>query len=198
MTEFILKQLEDYIPSIIEVQHYTKIVTLIREEPRCFWRDCFPAHVTGSALLLNHTGDKVLLNHHKALDKWIQFGGHADGNPDIMDVAKRETEEEAGIFDFTFAIDGIFDVDTHSVPTNDAKGEPEHEHFDIRYLVQCTKDVDFKISDESVNLKWCNFDEAVELAKSNNPSLDVKDVNGMGRMLHKWNEWQQKQQKCAA
>lgn len=186
MTELILKQLHDYRSSTSEQEHYDKIVKLIKTEPRCFWRDCFPSHITGSALLINHTGDKVLLNHHKALNKWLGFGGHADGNADILDVAKRETEEEAGIFDFKLAINGIFDVDTHPIPANEKKSEPAHEHFDIRYLFQCTKDVDFKISDESVDIKWCNFEEALYLLNSN------KDNHGaMLRLIKKWHGWQQ-------
>ncbi len=182
MTNF-LKELDTYVPTKEEQCHYEKIVHLVEAEPRCFWRDCFPAHITGSSLLINKEGNQVLLNHHKFLNKWLGFGGHADGSTDILEVARRETKEESSISEFTLAIEGIFNVSTHPIPANSNKEEPPHEHFNIDYLFQCTHSNAFQISDESVTLRWCNFDQAITLVKSH---------ESMTRMLHKWGKWQEK------
>ncbi len=112
---------------------------------------------------------------------WIQFGGHADGSSDILDVAQRELEEESGITKFELVSNGIFDVDTHAIPANPKKSEPSHEHFDIRYLFQCTSNDNFVISDESVNMKWCSYEEAIKL-------IHPEDLSVL-RMLDKWKTW---------
>lgn len=181
MTYNTLDDLKAYKPSFLEEDDYNKIISLIEKEPECYGRGCFPAHVTGSAFLINKAGDKVLLNHHKSLNIWLQFGGHADGDSDILAVAKRELEEESGIKDFKHICFGetkIFDIDTHIIPANDLKNEPEHAHYDLRYLFQCQGREAFSISDESLELRWCSYDEAIVL-------MNLED-KGVRRMLDKW------------
>lgn len=60
---------------------------------RPFERTTLPSHFTGSALLASKDFSKILLNHHLSLDKWIQFGGHADGNADLLSVAKESLKK---------------------------------------------------------------------------------------------------------
>lgn len=154
--------------------------TLIQNHPDCFWRTHFtPGHVTGSGLLVSNDNRRVLLNHHKFLDMWIGFGGHADGERDIFSVCRREIMEESGIDNIEPLTDKIVDVSVHPVPSNPVKGEPAHQHFDIRYIfrVKDAADENFSISDESVSLRWCDYDEAMTLV---NP--DDKIV----RLLKKW------------
>lgn len=154
-----------------------RVIGLLRSAPGCFYRSHFnPGHITGSALLISKDGARALMNHHGSLDKWICFGGHADGETDIANVALRELQEESGIMDVDFAHDGIFDVDIHAIPPNLKKGEPAHEHFDIRYLLQVTGNDNFIISDESRAMKWCGYDEAMHLAGD----------GSMRRLLQKW------------
>ena len=117
-----------------------------------------------------------MLNHHKFLNIWICFGGHADGEEDILSVALRETQEETGIDDIRLLFDGIFDVDIHAIPENPKKGEPAHEHFDICYLLQAGHD-NFVVSPESLDMKWCAYDEAIEVCRNDERMI---------RMLGKW------------
>lgn len=138
-----------------------KFLELLKE-PRCFHRDCFPGHITGSALLLNVKGDKILMNHHKFLGFWMQFGGHADGDEDILAVAIKETMEESGITSFKPVTADIVDLDIHEVPANTKKNEPAHFHYDIRYVMQMTGEQQSVLSDESIALQWMTFDEAKE------------------------------------
>ena len=170
----ILKEIESYQAGEAEVAFIRPFIDLLSSE-RSFYRDYFtPGHITGSALLLNKSGTKVLMNHHKSLDKWLCFGGHADGEQNILNVTRREIVEESGIEIVEPIFNQIFDLDIHPIPANDRKGEPLHSHYDIRYVFKA-QDENFKISDESLNLKWCNFEEAEQLAGS----------SGMKRLLAK-------------
>ena len=134
-----------------------QIVALYPYAPECLYRSYFkPGHITGSGVLVSADGQRVLLNHHKFLDKWLYFGGHADGDSDILNVARREVEEESGLNDFDLAYNDILSLDVHTIPENAAKGEPGHKHFDVLYLFQMRKGSNETpaLSDESVTLKW--------------------------------------------
>jgi len=45
--------------------------------------------------LIDSKGERVLLTHHKKLGKWLQLGGHSDGNSNMLDVALKEAKEES-------------------------------------------------------------------------------------------------------
>ena len=174
--------LRDHKPNAGEEAHLRDIRSLIETYgDRCFYRDHFdPGHMTGSGLLISADGNRVLMNHHKFLDMWICFGGHADGERDILNVALREVIEESGIADVEPAWDGIFSVDVHGIPANAKKGEPPHKHFDIRYLfrVRNAANENFAESEESNILRWCGYEEACALATPHDYS--------MHRLLDKW------------
>jgi 8-oxo-dGTP pyrophosphatase MutT (NUDIX family) len=82
--------------------------------PRCFHRDCFPGHFTGSALVVSADGSRALLHHHRKLDRWLQFGGHCDGDVNVPRVAQREAFEESGISGLILASARPFDLDIHT------------------------------------------------------------------------------------
>jgi 8-oxo-dGTP pyrophosphatase MutT (NUDIX family) len=123
------------------------------EIPECAERTCYPGHLTGSGWLMNSAGDSVLLTHHAKLDLWLQLGGHADGNWDILGVARREVEEESGLTQFELESVEIFDIDVHRIPARGS--EPEHYHYDIRYAFRMQSAADqFVVSNESHDLSW--------------------------------------------
>lgn len=121
--------------------------------PHCFERSHAAGHMTGSAWLLNTAGDKALLTLHHNLQRWMQTGGHADGDPDLLRVALREAEEESGISGITPISNDIFDIDIHLIPDRPARGEPAHYHYDVRYLLRAPHE-QFTISPESDDLAW--------------------------------------------
>jgi len=52
-------------------------------------------HITASAWVVDRAGTMALLTHHRKLGRWLQLGGHADGDPDVRRVALREAMEAA-------------------------------------------------------------------------------------------------------
>ena len=128
-----------------------QLLQFIRSTPDCFERSHAAGHITGSAWLLNPSGDKALMTHHRKLRRWLQPGGHADGQSDTAAVALREATEESGIEGIILLSDAIFDIDIHLIPAR--PGEPEHYHYDIRYLLQAPHE-QFVVSDESEALEW--------------------------------------------
>ena len=110
-----------------------------------------PGHFTGSAWLVSADGQRALLTHHRKLGRWLQLGGHADGDANLPRVALREAEEESGLVDL--AVDpAIFDIDRHAIPARGS--EPEHWHYDVRFVVRAHGSEDFAVSEESLALSW--------------------------------------------
>jgi 8-oxo-dGTP pyrophosphatase MutT (NUDIX family) len=114
-------------------------------------RELSIGHLTGSAWVVSGDGRRVLLMHHRKLNRWLQPGGHADGDVNLAQVALREAREETGLRDLVIE-GGIFDLDRHRIP---ARGdEAEHWHYDVRFVVRALGSEDFVINEESHALAW--------------------------------------------
>lgn len=123
----------------------------LRSDPHVFERSHPPGHFTGSAWLVSADGARVLLMHHRKLGRWLQLGGHADGDTNLARVALREAAEESGLSGLQLE-PAIFDLDRHLIP---ARGdEPAHWHYDVRYVVHATTDEAFVANEESLALAW--------------------------------------------
>ena len=154
-----------------------RIDSLAANHADCFERACRPGHLTASAWVVSHDGKRHLLMHHRKLNKWLQPGGHADGDPDLVSVALKEVAEETGLegLDVVAGPDGLLplDVDVHAIPARfDAQGrltEDAHDHHDVRYLVQSTADDAIQANHESNDLRWCEPAEVRRL--TNEPSV---------------------------
>ncbi len=114
-------------------------------------RSCVPGHLTASCLVLDATRSRALLTHHRKLDRWLQLGGHCDGDSNLPAVALREAREESGIDDLL--IDPrIVDLDVHPIPAR--PGEPRHLHLDARFLVHAPAGARESASEESHRVAW--------------------------------------------
>jgi 8-oxo-dGTP pyrophosphatase MutT (NUDIX family) len=129
-----------------------RMLAFVRDEPRCFERSLARGHFTGSAWLLDAARARVALTHHRKLGLWLQLGGHADGDPDLLRVALREAEEESGIRGITPLSLAIFDVDVHVIPAS--AREPAHEHFDVRFALVAPAGAQVEASAESLAVAW--------------------------------------------
>src|SRR3546814_13252528 len=67
------------------------------DDPDAFERRRLAGHFTASAWLVAGAGHRVLLTHHRNLDRWLQPGGTADGDRALARSALRQAEEEAGL-----------------------------------------------------------------------------------------------------
>ncbi len=152
-----------------------RILSFIRSTPDCFLRSHAEGHITGSAWLLDPQGRRALLTLHRKLGRWLQPGGHADGDANSLRVALREAGEESGISGIAPLSPEIFDVDVHEIPARPAAGDPAHLHYDIRYLLQAA-DAQFHISAESEDLAWFSPEEL----------LALQPEESILRMLRKW------------
>ena len=116
-----------------------------------FTRDRLAGHFTASAWLVDRTGERLLMTHHRKLGRWLQLGGHADGDRDLAAVALKEAEEESGLVDLT--VDPVMlDLDRHWIPE---RGEvPGHWHYDVRYVVRTRGSEAFVVGEESHDLAW--------------------------------------------
>ena len=124
----------------------------------CFSKKNSKGHFTGSAWLVNPEKDKILMNHHKKLNKWIQFGGHSNGEKNLLETALREMEEETSISNYNLVTKDIFDVDIHFIPrTNNM---PAHYHYDVRFLIEADPDKNqISLSKESIDIIWVPIEE---------------------------------------
>lgn len=120
-------------------------------DPAAFMRERLAGHFTGSAWLVSADSQRVLLMYHRKLDRWLQPGGHADGDADLAAVALREATEETGLRDLHVE-PGIFDLDAHRIP---ARGDvPEHTHYDVRYVIRALGSEVPQGNAESLALAW--------------------------------------------
>lgn len=110
-----------------------------------------PGHFTASCWLVSGDGQRVLLTHHRKLGRWLQLGGHADGETDLAQVALREAREESGLDGLAVAAP-IFDLDVHTIPARGS--EPAHLHWDVRFVIQAGPDEHYAVSEESLDLRW--------------------------------------------
>ena len=124
--------------------------------PRAYHRDHLPGHITGSAWVTDTSRTKVLLLHHAKLDRWLQPGGHADGDENVLAVAQRELEEETGITTTKLLLSEIYDLDIHPIPAR--KDFPAHFHYDVRFLFEASAESAIEVSDESFDVKWIDVD----------------------------------------
>lgn len=139
-------------------------LSLLQAE-RCYYRDHLPGHMTGSAWILNHDRTKVALLHHAKLNKWLQPGGHADGDENILQVALREAQEETGLLNLTLLTTGIFDIDVHLIP---ARADfSVHDHYDIRFAFVADPNASLQVSDESHAVEWINLHDAAAFSGNN-------------------------------
>ena len=132
--------------------------TLIDEAEDPFCRERLAGHFTASCWLVSADGQRLLLTHHRKLQRWLQLGGHADGDRDLARVALKEAGEESGLTGLVLDDPAIFDLDKHWIPARVA-GEA------------------FVLSEESLDLAWRPVAEV---------AADPASDESMQRMANRW------------
>jgi 8-oxo-dGTP pyrophosphatase MutT (NUDIX family) len=135
------------------------------------WSRDHPLHVTASALVLHPPTARVLLRWHERMQSWLQVGGHADpGEGDPAAVARREAQEETGLADLAPFPDreAYRLVHVVVVPVPGGRGEPAHEHADLRYLLATGCPDDVVPESAAARLRWLSLDAAHSVAREEN------------------------------
>jgi 8-oxo-dGTP pyrophosphatase MutT (NUDIX family) len=159
----LLAELERYVPSSDgERAMRERLRAFVAGHPDCFERTHLAGHVTGSAWIVDRAGEAAVLTHHRKLGKWLQLGGHADGDSDIRRVARREAVEESGLAGIESANDGIYDIDVHEIPARGA--EPAHLHYDVRFAFYAERGSIPVANDESHAVAWVPLAEIERFA----------------------------------
>ena len=154
--EALILSLKNYSTPFSEERKFMLPFLELIAHPDAYQRTHLPGHITGSAWILNADKTNALLVHHAKLNKWVQPGGHADGDENIQAVAYREAQEETGLQSF-FVTETLFDIDIHTIPQR--KDFPAHQHYDIRFLFIAKEDAPIIVSDESHDVKWISLDQ---------------------------------------
>ncbi len=140
-----------------------RTLRFIEAHDNCFDRNLSYGHVTGSSWILNPAHSHTLMLHHRKLDWWLQPGGHADGDPDILQVVLKEASEETGIDEqhIHLVSEDIFDVDIHTIFPS--VHDHRHEHFDIRFLFEVDDRLEIPGNDESHEVAWIPLNQVCHL-----------------------------------
>jgi 8-oxo-dGTP pyrophosphatase MutT (NUDIX family) len=137
------------------------------------WRRTLPLHFTASALIVHPPTRTVLLRWHQRQQRWLQVGGHGDpGESDPLAIAMREAAEESGLTDLAPWPEATL---RHLVICDVApgKGEPAHEHADLRYFLATGHPDAVRPENENAPLRWLTIDAARDLVGSNNLAVTL-------------------------
>lgn len=131
------------------------VLMLLECTPAPFSRHQFsPGHVTATGLVVAPDEERVLLVHHRRLNRWLLPGGHIEAEDGTAaDAARREVIEEtrAALVDTNDA--PLAGIDVHGIPAKGA--EPYHLHHDLIFLFRATS-LSLQVSAESHQVAWCH------------------------------------------
>ncbi|MBM7515723.1 NUDIX hydrolase [Nocardioides nitrophenolicus] len=138
-----------------------RYVAHLESTPDGMRRSSYPDHLTAGTLVIDATGERVLLNLHRKAGRWFHFGGHCeDDDATLAAVALREAHEESGLRELAFHPEPV-QLDLHTVPFCGDRGEVAH--LDVRYVAAAPADAVAVVSDESLAVRWWPVDDLPEL-----------------------------------
>ncbi|APJ02567.1 NUDIX hydrolase [Silvanigrella aquatica] len=182
-----------------QLSTYYEMTSFIQENSNCFFRECVPGHITGSAYIINASFTKMLFTYHAKLKKWLQLGGHCDGEYLVHNTALREAHEESGLkqlnlinilnFPEIYHVNELtenklsalpIDIDIHIIP--ERKNDPKHKHYDVSYLILANESENIIISEESLDLKWIDFKD---IKLYTNETKTLRQINKIQALIQK-------------
>ena len=144
------------------------MLSFYRTEREVFSKKNKKGHFTGSGWVVSPDKHKILMTHHKTINKWLQLGGHADGENDLLKVALREAKEESGLQRFKVLNKTVFDLDIHKI--SKVGSDSSHFHYDVRFLLEADpKKEPIIVSRESYGVAWVPIEKVLRL----NPEKSV-------------------------
>jgi 8-oxo-dGTP pyrophosphatase MutT (NUDIX family) len=129
-----------------------QILEFAAAHPDALHRTCVEGHLTGSGVVVDAARERVALLLHAKVQRWLQPGGHADGEANLARVAWHEVLEETGLRDVAVVLPAV-DLDVHLFVRADGL-EPPHWHLDVRFLMLAPPGAELARNDESHDLAW--------------------------------------------
>lgn len=160
------EQIINYIPENEQEENDKRLMLKsIKEFDDILTRDNEMFHFTTSAWIVNHDRTKVLMIYHNIYDSWAWIGGHADGNSNLLEVVKREVEEESGVTNLKLLENGIFGLSIQIVKPHTKKGKyvSSHLHYDLQFLFEASENEELKIApNENSNVGWIDISNLLD------------------------------------
>ncbi|MBD8034498.1 MULTISPECIES: NUDIX hydrolase [Solibacillus] len=122
-------------------------------------------HFTASAFVFNPARTHVLMVYHNIYNSWGWTGGHADGDPNLFNVAKKELMEEAGLTEVKPIQKEMISLDILPVIGHMKNGKyvAAHLHFNATYVFEVADDASLKSKpDENSAVGWIAIDEVAQ------------------------------------
>ncbi len=162
----LINALQIYVPYNEQEERDRDIMLqLLKTQENILERENQTAHFSASSWLLNKEHTKVLMIYHNIYHSWSWTGGHADGEANLLEVAKREAMEETGIKNITTVSDEIYSVEILTVDGHVKRGSyvPSHIHLNVTYLMEADEQEVLRVKpDENSGVKWFFLDEALK------------------------------------
>lgn len=161
----LMQSLQAYRPCNEQEENDRRVMLhLLETQDNILTRDNRTAHFSASSWLLNEKHTKALMVYHNIYRSWSWTGGHADGDPDLMGVARREAMEETGVRNIRTASEEIFSIEILTVDGHVRRGSyvPSHLHLNVTYLLEADEQEALRIKpDENSGVKWFPLEEAL-------------------------------------
>ena len=165
----LLEALEQYVAfDAAEEEMRVRTHAFVSAHEECFRRSLLIGHITSSCWIVDPKRGRALLTWHKRLNRWLQMGGHVEDDTTLLGSALREAREESGLTNVRPASSAIFDLDVHLIPAR--RTEPEHLHYDVRFLFEADPDEPLVVSAESRDVAWVELTRVV----GKNPDASIR------------------------
>lgn len=165
----LINELEKYEPwNEQEEQDKKEFLRRLKSGEELFSRENASAHITVSGWVVNRERTKVLMVYHNLYDSWSWLGGHADGETDLLKVAKKEVQEESGLEQIDAVTSDLFSLEILTVDGHEKHGKyvSSHLHLNITYLLEADDALPVRIKpDENSAVAWFGLEEVNAMSK---------------------------------
>lgn len=160
-----IEKLKYYIPFNEQEEKDKQFFIDCEKKEQILTRENELCHLTSSAIILNKNWDKMLCIYHNLYKSWVFTGGHADGDDDMLYVAKKEAEEETFLKNFKVISEEPIAIDSLPVLGHVKRGKyvPSHIHLNYTFLFEADEKELIKIKpDENSEAAWIPLDEFLD------------------------------------
>jgi len=148
-----------------EVEDQKMMLRCIQETKDVLYRSSSAYHMTSSCFIVNSDMTKLLFGYHHIYDSWAWLGGHADGDPHLLEVALKEAREESGLTHISPVIEDIFTLDVILVHNHIKHGQyiSDHLHLNASFLLVADENEHLQRNpEEHQDLRWFDIDDIFE------------------------------------